>query len=141
MEVASAVSALALASWLSLHGCSAACGAGIIANLERESGLDPAASSRTGVGLPGWAGPRRRRMQRLLGAGWRDGVSQLRHIVVELGEFGVRDRLFGETDPGQAAMLFFHGFEWPDPKKPLPAGCARRALELYRVFVKTGVRA
>ncbi len=125
---------LAVAAALALHHCPPACQAGIIANMVREAGpgLDPTASSRLGEGLGGWAGPRRRNARAALGRRWGDGYAQIDRIFEELRELGVLPRLLAERDPARAAAVYFHGFLWPDPRKPVPAGCERRAREIYR---------
>lgn len=125
---------LALIAALAVHHCPPACAAGIAANIEREVGptLDPTASSRLGEGFGAWTGKRRRRARAILGRRWGDGRAQIGHIFTELREFGTLDRLLAATDPARAAEIFFHGYLWPDPRKPVPAGCERRAVEIYR---------
>ncbi len=127
---------LGLVAYLASQGCALPCSAGIIANLERESRLNPAALSVTGAGLPQWSGKRRARLFATLGARWRDAHLQLHHMVIELGEFGIKDRLFAERDPARAARIFFSGFEMPG-RRP-PALCERRAREIYREALAYG---
>lgn len=126
------LSAAWVAAWFIAHGCSPACAAGITANLEAESALDPCIVSTSGIGLAQWAGERRRRLQRLLGRGWCGAEAQLGHILTELDEFGIRERLFRSTDPSAAARLFMLEFE--KPRNRDPRNRAARARALYGVL-------
>ena len=125
---------LALIAALAVYHCPPACAAGIAANVEREvgPGLDPTASSRLGEGFGAWTGKRRQRARAVLGHRWGDGGAQIVHIFAELREFGTLDRLLAERDPARAAEIFFHGYLWPDRRRPVPIGCERRAREIYR---------
>src|ERR1700681_241360 len=122
---------LALVAVLATHHCPPSCAAGMIANFERETGpqLDPSASSRLGEGLGAWTGKRRRRARAVLREHWGEGEAQITHIFTELRELHVLDRLLVEPNPERAAEIFFHGFLWPDPHKPVPKGCEHRARE------------
>lgn len=126
---------LAIVAYLATaHHCQLPCAAGLIAHFEREVGpaLDPTASSRLGEGFGAWTGKRRKRARAVLGRCWSDGKAQIDHIFTELRELGILPRLLPERDPARAAAIFFHGYLWPDPRKPVPAGCERRAVEIYR---------
>lgn len=103
---------LALSAYLLAHGCSLACSAGIIGNLEIESGLDPASSSYGQVGLARWQGQRNVRL-RWFCRPWQNAECQIRFIVQEAREIGLWDRLRGAADPGYAARLFAVEFERP----------------------------
>lgn len=137
---------LAIVAWLAAHGCAAPCAAGLIAGFEREAGpnLDPGAHSRLGAGLPGWAGPRRRRMMQALGARWTDANAQLGHLWVELSEIDARGRplrarhpnllaaLTAQTDPARATELFFSAFQMPGHRAPTRT--VRRARQIYEMI-------
>lgn len=127
---------LGLVAWLALQGCALPCASGIIANFEIESRLQPRAVSRSGAGMAQWSGRRRSRLLATLGAGWRDGYAQLRFMVMELGELGLRDRLFAERDPADAARLFMLRFECPRHRHTETR--ARRAREIYREVLTYG---
>lgn len=110
----------AIYAWLALHGCSIACGAGIIANLEAEVGppLNPCTASYSGIGLSQWAGARRRRLLATLGSTWCDGPRQLDFMLVELREIGLLDELFGAADAAAAARLFMQVYVRPANRNP-----------------------
>jgi hypothetical protein len=120
---------LTLISWLGMHGCTLACASGIAANLEAESGLDPKVVGPSGIGLAQWSGNRRRRLVCLFSDQWREPELQVAFMVTELEEMGLRDRLFGMTDPGEAAKVFMLRFE--RPKQRNPARRVARARALY----------
>lgn len=109
---------LALVSYLAAHGCSMACQAGVIANLSAESGLRPCIVTRSGVAMPQWSGTRRTRFLAWAGRDWCNPRKQIEHVVRELGEMGIKNRLFAMTDPGDAAALFMRRFEMPRNKDP-----------------------
>lgn len=124
---------LALVAYLGIKGCGLACAAGVVANFEAEvgPGLNPCTVGASGVGLSQWAGARRRRLIATLGPrDWCHPWRQLDFVVAEIAEFGMRDRLFAATDPGEAARYFMFGFERPRSRNPAPR--QRRAWEIYR---------
>lgn len=123
---------LILASMLHLSGCSTACTAGIIANFEKEVGptLDPCIASKSGLGLPQLAGALRRRYLAESGRAWCSAQGQVRFVVKVLGEMGIRDRLFVETSPERAAVLFARRFERPRSYRYGPR--AARARQIYK---------
>jgi len=123
------VTAIALVALLHVHGCSLACAAGIVAVMEPESGLDPAAVSATGTGLAQWTGSRRRRLLAVCGAAWRDPECQVAYLAFEADELGIRARLFAARDPMTAARLFFAGFEMPGQR--IPGRRLARARAVY----------
>lgn len=126
------MSAMVLYLWLAAHGCSAACGAGIVANLDTESGLNACVVGRSGIGLPQWAGDRRRRLLAALGPDWCNPDKQLAFMLDELIKMGLAGRLFAMTNPAAATRLFFFRFERPRSKDP--AARERRAWRFYRLF-------
>jgi hypothetical protein len=119
----------ALAAMLATFGCSPACQAGIVATIEPESGLDPSAQGWFGAGLPQWTGPRRHHAAAECGFVPNAGACQVALIVRELGEFGIRDRLFSMTDPGEAAEFFYRHFEMPGAR--IPERRVERAQHIY----------
>ena len=126
------MSALALYLWLAAHGCSAACGAGIVANLDVESRLTPCVVGRSGIGLPQWAGSRRRHLLARLGRDWCNPDKQLAFMLDELIKMGLAGQLFAMTNPAAATRLFFFRFERPRSKNPEPR--EQRAWRFYRLF-------
>lgn len=110
---------LALVTWLATHGCGAPCAAGVIANLTKESRLDPCASGPSGIGLSQWAGTRRHRLIATLGKHWcDDGIRQMEFMWTELREMRLLDRLLRATDPALAAKLFMLDYERPRNRNP-----------------------
>lgn len=128
---------IALASMLATAGCGAPCAAGIIANFQAESNLQPCAIGPSGVGLAQWSGARKRRLLSL-GARWCDPRAQLDFVIAELREFGLLDRLFGATDPAVAARDFMLLFERPRSRDPrYREGLAR---SIYGRLLAEGMR-
>jgi hypothetical protein len=124
----------ALAAMLATFGCSTACQSGIIATVEPESGLDPSVQGRFGAGLPQWVGARRRRAERECGFTPTAGACQIALIVAELGEYGIRDRLFAMTDPAAAVRYFYARFEMPGQR--IPERRVMRAREIWEELRK-----
>ena len=121
---------ITLVSYLTFQGCSLAGSAGIVANLEFESGLNPAKVSISGAGLPQWAGVRRIRMIAALGPSWwSNGYRQVDYLLAELRAFGLWDAVCGEVDPSRAASVFMLKDERPRNRNP--AARERRAREMY----------
>ncbi len=107
------VSASFIIAWLAAHGCSAACGAGIVGNLQAESGLHVCIRGPSGLGLPQWMGERRDRFLNHFGTKECRVEDQLVFLVQELDEMGIKGQLFAETNPRRAAELFMKVFEKP----------------------------
>lgn len=130
------VAYLALA--LRLAGCSTSCQAGVLANFHHEAGpeMNPCVVSRSGIGLPQWAGPRRARVMRELGAAWCRPSAQIAYIIRELTEMRLKDRLFAMTDPAEAARFVMLAYERPRSKS------SRRreitAVAIYRDLLLSG---
>lgn len=122
--------AAVIAGWLALHGCATPCQAGILANIEAESGLDPCAVSASGVGLVQYAGNRRRQLLATLTRDWCDPRRQVEYIIADIAALGLRDRLFSAADPAAAAVLFAREFERPANRDYRHR--AARARELYQ---------
>lgn len=109
---------IAVITWLTLHGCSLIGAAGITANLQVESGLDPASVSRSGIGLSQYAGIRRLRFLAALGARWRDGETQLGYVRQEAIALGIWDRVCSARSAATAATIFMREFERPRNRDP-----------------------
>jgi hypothetical protein len=110
---------LALVSLLTLHGCSLAGAAGVVANLQAESGLNPEAVRGGQLGLPQWQGARRRRLLATFGRRWRDPVAQVSLIVAELRELRLWAPVCGAgADAEAAARIFMLEFERPRARNP-----------------------
>lgn len=130
------VAYLALA--LRLAGCSTSCQAGMLSNIEAESGpaMNPCIVSASGIGWIQWAGVRRRRIMRELGAAWCRPSAQIAYIIRELAEMKLRDRLFAMTDPAEAARFVMLAYERPRSRDPRHR--MARAREIYRDLLLTG---
>lgn len=107
------VSATFILGWLAAHGCSAACGAGIVGNLQAESSLRACIHGPAGLGLPQWMGARAERFLNHFGDRVCRVEDQLVFLIQELDEIGIKGRLFAETNPRRAAALFMFAFEKP----------------------------
>ena len=102
-------------AWLTLHNCSLAGAAGITANFVAEANLNPAAVG-SGVGLPQYAGSRRRLFLAALGPRWRDGYAQLEYVRREAG--AAWTAACAMADPGMAAAVWMRMFERPRSRDP-----------------------
>ena len=129
---------LAIVTYLATQGCGLPCASGLLANFVTEvgPGLDPCTISHSGIGLPQWAGHRKRRMMATLGHRWCQIDAQLGFVFTELREMGLLDRLLRATDPAEAARIFMHGFERPRSRDPRHR--MAKARSIYREL-QTGV--
>lgn len=84
--------------------------------------------SRSGIGLPQFSGTLRRRYLAKTGAAWCSPKLQIEFVVEVLGEMGIKDKLFGERDPGIAATLFMHRFDRPRDRSPHRRVARARAI-------------
>lgn len=119
---------LAFVSMLTMSGCTLQGAAGIVANLDMESGGFTTASG-SGLGLFQWVGPRRSRMLSTLGQHWREPSQQLGFMLLELRELGLYDTTCRARDPGVAAQVFMLEFERPASRNPWPR--MNRARHIY----------
>ena len=126
------VSSAFILGWFAMHGCSAACGAGIVSNLQTESSLQACVRGPNGLGLAQWMGDRATKFLNRFGNRMCRVEDQLVFIIEELDELGIKGRLFAETNPRRAAALFMHVFERPKHRdaRHTEKRC-RKAEELY----------
>lgn len=129
---------LSVVLWLTINQCSLAGAVGIAANLQIESRLISTAESRSGLGLPQWAGIRRTRMLRYLGTSWKDGYQQLRYLKIEAVELNVWDKVCSSiTSPERSAEVFLNGFEKPRNRNPEQRKTLARYIYNYaKPFIK-----
>jgi hypothetical protein len=116
------------------QGWSEAQVAGIMANVQKESGFDPGIVNKTGgdAGLFQWRGPRARQFQAMYGHRVQDGTlqEQLQFAQWELTHTEKRagDRLRQITEAGAAGDWVTRGFERPDPNHINIIAAERSAL-------------
>lgn len=124
---------LATVAWLILHHCAPPGAAGIAANLEVESRLNPRASSRSGLGLAQWAGRRRAGLQAALGANLYRAEAQLGYLLGELRALGLWREVCEARSPGSAAAVFMLRYERPNHRSTTRR--ARRAGIIYGEYL------
>lgn len=116
------------------QGWSEAQVAGIMANVQNESGFDPSRVNQTGgdAGLFQWRGPRARQFQAMYGHRVQDGTlqEQLQFAQWELThtEKNAGDRLKQINEAGAAGDWVTRGFERPDPNRINIIAAERSAL-------------
>ena len=125
---------LYVVSYLTVHGCGLAGSAGIVANLQAESGLITSKIGPSGIGLAQWAGTRRRRLIATLGSNWSSAAGQLDYLLTELREFGLWGAVCKAADPSVAARVFMLKDE--RPRNHDPASRERHAREIYQEAVR-----
>lgn len=107
--------AILLIAWLALNGYGPVQREAVVANARIESGLRPAAVSRTGdIGLWQWRAARRRALIHFAvwhGLPWRDPVLQLRFMDLEWRANPASRAFFAARNRGQAFAIFCRHFE------------------------------